>query len=113
MRLCGFGFGLRLHRHRLFELPWLILGHPDCPGPQPEGEAINPYKTLNRHRARDLGLPFISADSAAYAEAMGVPWMRGKEISQAIPPAYTEWIGNQLLRGMPTKVAQALARVIQ
>jgi DNA (cytosine-5)-methyltransferase 1 len=30
-------------------------------------------------------------------EAMGIEWMTRKELTQAIPPAYTEWIGKQLL----------------
>jgi DNA (cytosine-5)-methyltransferase 1 len=29
---------------------------------------------------------------------MGIDWMTRKELSQAIPPAYTEWIGRELLR---------------
>jgi DNA (cytosine-5)-methyltransferase 1 len=33
----------------------------------------------------------------AAAMAMGVDWMRREEITQAIPPAYTEFIGRQLL----------------
>jgi DNA (cytosine-5)-methyltransferase 1 len=28
---------------------------------------------------------------------MGIDWMNGSELSQAIPPAYTEWIGKQLM----------------
>lgn len=30
--------------------------------------------------------------------AMGIPWMIGRELSQAIPPAYTRWIGERLLQ---------------
>jgi len=30
-------------------------------------------------------------------EAMGIEWMNGTELSQAIPPAYTEFIGKRLI----------------
>jgi DNA (cytosine-5)-methyltransferase 1 len=29
---------------------------------------------------------------------MGIDWMTRDELSQAVPPAYTEYIGRQLLR---------------
>jgi DNA (cytosine-5)-methyltransferase 1 len=29
--------------------------------------------------------------------AMGIDWMPWKQLTQAIPPAYTEWIGRQLI----------------
>ena len=31
------------------------------------------------------------------AEAMGIDWMKRDELTQAIPPAYTEFIGTRLL----------------
>ena len=31
-------------------------------------------------------------------EAMGIDWMENKELVKAIPPAYTEWIGKQVIK---------------
>jgi site-specific DNA-cytosine methylase len=31
-------------------------------------------------------------------QAMGIDWMTQKELSQAIPPAYTEWLGKEMLK---------------
>lgn len=33
-------------------------------------------------------------------EAMGIDWMTRDELSEAIPPAYTEWIGRQLIASL-------------
>ena len=33
----------------------------------------------------------------AYRESVGIDWMKCDELTQAIPPAYTEFIGRQLL----------------
>lgn len=31
---------------------------------------------------------------------MGIDWMTWPEIREAIPPAYTEWIGRQLMESL-------------
>jgi len=38
-----------------------------------------------------------NASVANKLDAMGIDWMTGREVNQAIPPAYTEWIGGQLI----------------
>lgn len=40
-------------------------------------------------------------------EAMGIDWMGQKEIAQAIPPAYTKFIGEQLLDHIHSRVGEA------
>ena len=32
--------------------------------------------------------------------ALDVEWMPGYDVDQAIPPAYTEWIGKQLMEAL-------------
>ena len=41
-----------------------------------------------------------SARGSDMRQAMGVDWMTVREARQAIPPAYTEWIGKQLINRM-------------
>jgi len=54
---------------------------------------MNPYQKRARERdgitKNTLGL---------YAHVMGIDWMKGEEIGEAIPPAYTEYIGKYLLK---------------
>jgi DNA (cytosine-5)-methyltransferase 1 len=107
--LCGAGLGLSLSRHRRFEASFAVLV-PPCPG----HKTIQPGRMLgNRYKAgRVTGVASdgatireIDRDSVAghfsgvdrAREAMGIDWMTGEELSQAIPPAYTEFIGEQLL----------------
>jgi DNA (cytosine-5)-methyltransferase 1 len=89
--LCGQMFGLRLpdgrpvYRHRLFRTPFFTL----APAHPKHFETIQSgHQTRGRIRA--------SADRMA----IDVPWMTGDEARQAIPPAYTEWIGAQLLASL-------------
>ena len=37
---------------------------------------------------------------AAAQDAMGIDWMNKAEINQAIPPAYTRWLGHRLMEVM-------------
>lgn len=92
--LCGSSFGLMVRRHRRFEASMLFLT-PPCVhnGPPPIGVyGDHPQspgdQKLRINRAKTL-------DEAQ--RAMGISWMSWKELTQAIPPAYTEYIGRALL----------------
>lgn len=92
--LCGEMFGLRAYRHRWFELGGFFALSPGHPRHRIR------VATRGRRAAWDAGLhASVTGDIGSYVgpEALGVDWMTGNELSQAIPPAYTEFIGEQLL----------------
>jgi DNA (cytosine-5)-methyltransferase 1 len=97
VRLCGTMFGLRVFRHRLFESNVLLLA-PDHPRHDGSTGAADGYSTLARGRGGYIcvaGHNFIREQGAA---AMGINWMTSRhELTQAIPPAYTEFVGRQLI----------------
>lgn len=102
--LCGSMFGLgaqgcRLQRHRLFECSFPIeqpkCSHDDRP-------VIGVYGGHARKRAKSAGGRgtqdvWIGGHKAAASEAMGIHWMTLNELSEAIPPAFSEHIGRAAL----------------
>lgn len=100
--LCGGMFGLPFYRHRLFETNWAWLQ----PGHPPHRFTVRNGRTMGS-RARDIvhnGAQRVGANVGHAAgvhdarEAMGLPWMTRDEITQAIPPAYTRFIGERAMR---------------
>ncbi len=87
--LCGTMFGLGVLRHRLFESNVLLF----APGPcQHQGTVKDgQYVTV-------FGKGGNGYTKARGSQAMDIAWMTVRELSQAIPPRYTEWIGLQLMR---------------
>lgn len=95
--LCGSMFRLEvrdasLRRHRLFESNFSIT-QPLCS--HTRGRVIGVYGGHGRDRRRTSNKQDFSV--ADRRHAMGIQWMNGKELSQAIPPAYAEFIAQQLL----------------
>lgn len=89
--LNGAMFGLLVHRNRLFELsiniPFFLL--------PPTGKPVKMGRKIKRG---DIIQPVGNFSGVEYArEQMGIGWMTQKELAQAIPPAYTKWIGEQLI----------------
>jgi DNA (cytosine-5)-methyltransferase 1 len=103
-RLCGCMFGLslpglergQLVRERWFETSWqgFEMRSPCCH----DGPAISVvgHGTPTWVRSKLGRNPTI----AEYRALMGIDWMNRDELSQAIPPAYTEYIGAALLEHM-------------
>ena len=79
--LCGSMFQLAIRRHRWFSTSWggFALVQP-----------CNHWKLL----------PFMHKGERAFADAMGCQWMTNREAREAIPPAYTEFIGKQLIAAL-------------
>jgi DNA (cytosine-5)-methyltransferase 1 len=95
--LCGTMFGLRTLRHRLFESDTPLAAPPH---PRHVGE----FYTVTGHGDPNWGKR--KKESSEFSgpgytqrcrDAMGISWMSGKELVQGIPPAYTEFIGGQLM----------------
>lgn len=98
---CGCMFGLpEIERTRWFELwePAFDL-RPPCHHPVP---VLNTMRTAHGPWYRAHGRVPTRAEVAA---AMGIDWMRGEEIKQAIPPAYTEHIGGFLMDALAARGA--------
>jgi len=103
--LCGASFGLGaqcadgirrpLRRHRLFESSRLIIGPCcQCDGIEKIGVYGNGGGFQNRFAPNRKGYKGCVSESR---EALGIPWMTVAELSQAIPPAYSEFIGRQIM----------------
>jgi DNA (cytosine-5)-methyltransferase 1 len=112
-RLCGSAFGLRVQRHRLFESNVLLFGT-DC------AHSLWDYDLPSLHRLQGksrvvgcYGNGRGAGDSVkAWREAMGIPWMTRKELAQAIPPAYSEFLGRQVLAVIKASVREAQSQVV-
>lgn len=112
--LCGPMFGLRVYRHRLFETNWEL---PVPPHPAHAARcARNGYPpTVERPFMTITGGRHSRAWQNAAADAMGMPWIRVpasgdikrgiREVCEAIPPAYAQWIGHALLSQATLEVA--------
>jgi DNA (cytosine-5)-methyltransferase 1 len=90
--LCGSAFGLKVRRHRLFESNVKMLGtvclHKE------QGRPVGVYGSLKD----DIPKGGKTANTIEEAlEAMGISNMIWSELVEAIPPAYTYWLGKQLM----------------
>jgi DNA (cytosine-5)-methyltransferase 1 len=89
--LCGSAFNLKVRRHRLFENNLKLVG--TVCDHKKQGRPVGVYGSL-RDQIPNGGK---TADSIEHArEAMGLDYMNWSNIVEAIPPAYTKYLGRQI-----------------
>lgn len=109
IQLCGSSFGLRVRRHRLFELnDGFTIYPPVC-----DHQWQDRHKTYPVTQTEYRGHTHWSGVMPMYGNggqlrtgddwyrgsvAMGIDWMTKPELNQAIPPAYTYYLGRKLMR---------------
>jgi DNA (cytosine-5)-methyltransferase 1 len=99
--LCGTMFPeLRVIRHRLFESNVLLLTptHQQHPLVFTHDKRKGHYGKLNQDTAYVQVTGGGNCTMSNASDAMGIDWMTKGEINEAIPPAYAQLIGKQLLR---------------
>jgi DNA (cytosine-5)-methyltransferase 1 len=88
--LCGRMFGLELYRHRLFETSF------------PIGTPAHPPHTISASKAGHwepgtvISVAGNCSPIAVARQSMGIGWMNRNELAESIPPAYCQFIGEQL-----------------
>jgi DNA (cytosine-5)-methyltransferase 1 len=110
--ICGLALDCNVKRHRLFESNFLISGT-ECPKGHPgDWLIVFGYSALRRSRGQGTGpkkdrgkSKGKSVPHGEASAAMGIDWMSRMELSQAIPPAYTQFIGKQLLAHLQLREA--------
>jgi DNA (cytosine-5)-methyltransferase 1 len=92
--LCGLALGLKVKRHRLFETSFFLMT-PPCPSHSQDYFVIFGHECRNRRKGSAAGR---KNNVAVGREAMGIDWMTRGELSEAIPPAYSEFIGREAIK---------------
>jgi DNA (cytosine-5)-methyltransferase 1 len=111
--LCGTMFpGLRVLRHRLFEANFPL----EAPAHHPPHPLVFTYDKRKPHYGQlDQDTSYVQVTGggnctiANARDAMGIDWMNKAEINEAIPPAYTRFIGEQLAEHLSASLTRRAA----
>lgn len=97
LMLHGGMFGLNVYRPRLFESNVLLMAPTPASRPKDAAAVYGRREDRRRLWTRADGTELRAASLDEAREAMGMPWASWNGVREAIPPAYTRWIGEQLL----------------
>lgn len=106
IQLCGSMFGLPIERHRWFSCSHLLFVPGSCRHTEGfynvVGGKVRGYGTFASDTTYDCADGRTRRREGYYkrevgCKAFGIDWMTVAELCQSIPPAYTHWIGQQLI----------------
>ena len=104
--LCGSMFGLDVQRHRLFEASFPML-QPECRHEIWKPRFPSATNRTNLRKTIEVGVYRIPLETQK--RAMGIDRkITLTELSNAIPPAYSEWIAHQWMAPMDRRLIEAL-----
>lgn len=112
--LTGGSFGLRVYRPRHFESNFLLLTPPKASKPK-DFTGVYGDRPQKRDRTRLNGggrgtrsVMHVAHSTEEAAEALGIDWpVTWRECAESIPPAYTEFLGRQLLRAVAARTTES------
>lgn len=104
VELCGAMFNLGTYRHRLFETNWELVPPPHPPHAK--------RTTKMGRKPVDGEMMHVVGNFSGVAQArkaMGIDWMTRDGLREAIPPAYSQYIGWQLAAHIDTQTMKDAA----
>jgi DNA (cytosine-5)-methyltransferase 1 len=109
VRYCGSSFGLDVRRHRYFESNLPLVSLPcDHSWQTPRFRSLDASMVKAGRLATVVGVHGhinYPGEFDLRCKAMGIDWMTNSELVEAIPPAYTEHIGRQVIEQLRLKEA--------
>ena len=92
IELCGAMFDLKVYRHRLFECSFFVQA-------PPHPKHVAPIRKMGRPPLPGDFIHVVGNFSGVRQarEAMDIPWMPRDKLREAIPPAYSEYVGRAAL----------------
>ena len=103
IQLCGSSFGLKVRRHRLFESNMALQG--SVCNHKNQGKPVGVYGSmgdqpqgLNKANGKYVYGGQVARSIQEARDAMGMDWGIWSELKEAIPPAFTKYLGEQLIR---------------
>jgi DNA (cytosine-5)-methyltransferase 1 len=102
LALTGDMFGLNTYRRRYFETSFLVLAPQPGPrfGPKTKPGACLVVGRPGGTSLDKTGKRWSHGNHGDWQKAMGIDWMTGREMANAVPPAYSEFIGRAAMQWM-------------